>query len=37
MSQAYFPSPTLTVSRWWQRITRRYRFFDSKVRLTAEY
>ncbi len=26
-SQAYFPKPTVTVSHWWQRATRRYPFF----------
>ncbi len=28
INKAYFPSPTLKIGHWWQRITRRYPFFQ---------
>ncbi|GJD24106.1 cyclic nucleotide-regulated ABC bacteriocin/lantibiotic exporter [Rivularia sp. IAM M-261] len=30
INQAYFPSPTLQVNHWWQRVIRRYPFFEQQ-------
>jgi len=30
ISKAYFPSPTVKVGHWWQRVTRRYSFFEQQ-------
>lgn len=30
ISKAYFPNPTITVGQWWQRVTRRYPFFEQQ-------
>jgi ATP-binding cassette subfamily B protein len=30
ISKAYFPNPTVTVGQWWQRVTRRYPFFEQQ-------
>jgi ATP-binding cassette subfamily B protein len=30
ISQAYFPSPSLQVKQWWQRIVHRYPFFEQQ-------
>ena len=30
ISQAYFPSPTLKVSQWWQYLTQHYPFFEQQ-------
>jgi HlyB family type I secretion system ABC transporter len=30
INQAYFPSPTLQVKHWWQRVVRRYPFFEQQ-------
>ncbi|MBW4552877.1 MAG: peptidase domain-containing ABC transporter [Aphanocapsa sp. GSE-SYN-MK-11-07L] len=30
ISKAYFPSPTVAVGQWWQRVTRRYSFFEQQ-------
>lgn len=30
INRAYFPSPTVKVGHWWQRVTRRYPFFEQQ-------
>jgi HlyB family type I secretion system ABC transporter len=30
ISRAYFPSPTLKATHWWQRVTQRYPFFEQQ-------
>lgn len=30
ISRAYFPSPTVQASHWWQKVTRRYPFFEQQ-------
>ena len=30
ISKAYFPNPTMKVGQWWQRVTRRYPFFEQQ-------
>ena len=30
ISRAYFPSPTVKAGHWWQRVTRRYPFFEQQ-------
>jgi HlyB family type I secretion system ABC transporter len=30
ISKAYFPSPTVSVGQWWQRVIRRYPFFEQQ-------
>ena len=30
ISKAFFPNPTVVVGHWWQRVTRRYPFFEQQ-------